>query len=128
MFSRLYKAVLLAIAVLLIVSCPLKRMMQENFLPLSLAKKGIQINPRQDSSAEYASQIFSCVAENESLFTQSTVNKKQILPLQPFFAEKSETGYALHYFLSGIEKASIAYVNTTLSNLPLFLQHRRLLI
>lgn len=111
---------------MLLVSCPFKRLLQtENNLRTS--QQSVKWNGAERKVAAYQNGC-SCAQKQRITLVKFEINKRK-LPAPEFLAEQNfQTGFSLHYFLSGTEKQYQLFSASSPSSLPLFLQHRRLLI
>jgi hypothetical protein len=119
-------AFLFLLAVLmLVVSCPFKRLLQaENNLQTS--QQSVKGNGAERKVATYQNAC-SCAQKQKITLVKFEIGKQQ-LPVPEFLAEYNfQTGFSIPYFLSGTEKQYQLF-SATSPSLPLFLQHRRLLI
>lgn len=125
---RFASACLFALAILmLVVSCPLKRAISN---PTSSP-----FSPRITySSFTQTTEVASitqatCCALKSSVALWDTKLKTQKAPLPiPFIASSGQSGFKIPYFLSGTSQPDYASETALSFQLPLFLQHRRLLI
>jgi hypothetical protein len=124
--NKTVTTVLLTLSVLiLILSCPLKRFLQLNQnTPVSIEsrikqKTGLAILVRTSNSCFSASQKTVLVQENKF--------SSHPKPDQNVTECNTQSGFDINYFLSR-SKSVIAYSENRISSLPLFLQHRSLLI
>jgi len=127
-----FTALMFVLAVLmLVVSCPVKRLLQRNFVTNATSQvRTNEINSNQPSSANYNATA-SCVAieKKVNLVNTSLLQQFKILPASLLPAHLNEqAGFGIYYFLSGISGKYVVLVFISLSSLPLFLQYRRLLI
>ncbi|HJW16685.1 MAG TPA: hypothetical protein VJ499_06180 [Flavisolibacter sp.] len=121
-------AFLFLLAVLmLVVSCPFKRLLQAENNFQAFAQQSIKWN--DNASQGIASKnTFCCSQKQKIILVKPTISKQQ-LPGSDILANQNlHTGFAIHYFLNGTERLHKAFAIPPVSTLPLFLQHRRLLI
>jgi len=125
--QRFTSAILFALAILIVVvSCPLKRML--NGTTPSASPRIAYVSVNQSSSVATPSQV-SCCALRAKVTLLGAELKAQKTPLPvPFIASISLSGFDIPYFLSGTPQTYRTTEIFLSSNLPLFLQHRRLLI
>ncbi len=129
--APVYTALMFALAVLLlVVSCPLKRLLQAATDTYSTSQVRInEVNSNQQSSAGYHAVSCVVIKKKVNLVSTASFQKFKVLPAfwhPAHFSEQS--GFSIYYFLSGIPFKYAVVISTTLSSLPLFLQYRRLLI
>lgn len=120
-------ALLFLLAVLmLVVSCPFKRLLQtENNSQTS--PQSVKWNGAERKVAAYQNTC-NCAKKQKITLVKIEISKQK-LPAPEFIAEQNfQTGFSIHYFLSGTEKQYPFFSASSPSSLPLFLQHRRLLI
>lgn len=113
-------------ALMLVASCPFKRLLQtENNSQTS--QPSVKWNGAERKVAAYQSDC-PCAKKQKITLVKFDISKQK-LPAPEFIAEKNfQTGFSIHYFLSGTEKQYPFFSASSPSSLPLFLQHRRLLI
>jgi hypothetical protein len=112
---------------MLVVSCPFKRLLQIESNPQAAAQSSVKWNSADRKVATYQTGC-SCAKKQKITLVKFEVNK-QTLPASDFLADQNfQTGFSLHYFLSGLETQYSHSAFTSFPPLPLFLQHRRLLI
>jgi hypothetical protein len=111
---------------MLVVSCPFKRLIQtENNFQAS-TQQSIKWN---DTESQTANKNTSCCVQKQKIILAKPVISKQQLPGSDILANQNLlTGFAIHYFLSGTEKTGNPYIISSVSPLPIFLRHRRILI
>lgn len=128
--AKVSSALLFSLAfLLLIVSCPLKKFLKNNFSANSTsATRSNHTNINQRTITNYSNAFNSCAVSEESVFTTDVSQQvKQQTPV--YFANIiNEPGYNTHYFLSRINYSYHPSSASLSSSLPLFLQHLRLLI
>jgi hypothetical protein len=125
--NKFSSAGLLALAfLLLVVSCPLKRILQINFAPVSSAIK-IHKAITQYNSTTYSTASCYKLKEKAVLVKANLVTQQVSSPLF-LLAFHSSQGLGDSFSLTGILQ-SYHHLNIPVPpGLPLFLQHRRLLI
>ncbi len=112
---------------MLVVSCPFKRLLQEESNHRLTAQPSPKSNGIDRQVAAYEAKF--CCAQKQKITLVKTDSKEQKIQAPDFIsAQHVQAGFALHYFLSGTEKHFSNVEPTSVSSLPLFLQHRRLLI
>ena len=112
---------------MLVVSCPFKRLLQADSHTRVAAHPSPKRNGIESQTAAYDAKF--CCAQKQKITLVTTDSKEQKLQALDFIsAQHVQTGFALHYFLSGTEKHFSNVEPALVSSLPLFLQHRRLLI
>lgn|GEM_PF-3422954 len=127
----MYTALMFAFAVmLLIVSCPLKRLLQNNFVfnSSSVVKTNLT-NINQRAGADHIATANCCAVKKKTVLVKLDLSQQCKLPV-PIY-QSNITGYPgfdINYFLSGVSYRYGILVSSDLSAPPLFLQHRRLLI
>lgn len=125
---KLYAAGVFTLALLiLVVTCPLKRMMQGG-APGSAVQK-FSRSTVHPSAATYATATSCCALKNKEPLIQSSVIKlggPSPAGIVPYLVVVQ--GFAIHYFLSTVDNTALSYLPTPSLSLPLFLQHLRLRI
>lgn len=121
-------ALLFLLAVLmLIVSCPFKRLLQTDSNIQASSQSSVKWSGAERKVAAYQNAC-SCAQKQKITLVKFEVSKQK-LPASDFLADQNgQTGFSLQYFLSGLEKNYSPSASTSVSSLPLFLHHRRLLI
>lgn len=126
---RIFAAGLCIVALLVaVISCPVKKIKQgQNFFTsLSSAQNADQALAQASTSANYT-QKACCAVKQQTLSINAHQQQAQApSPDAVFFHEAS--GFAINYFLSGTSYQSHSQTSAHPALLPLFLQHRRLLI
>lgn len=129
--NKIFSALSVALAVLiLVVSCPVKRLLQNNFVYVSTtATKSSQTNLNQRSFADYSTAGNCSLTAHNTVLVKQDLSQQDKLPL-PFHPSiiSDEAGFDLNYFLTGLNPGSFTSANTLQRSIPLFLQHLRLLI
>lgn len=124
-------AALFALAILiLVVSCPLKRLLTNNFSSqTSILSKSKPTNNTRSFSVFYSNDT-SCYTDNDKEAVLQADKIQQIKTDAPVFTANifNHTGYYIHSFLGGIKTEYNFAPTFGYSSLPLFLQHRSLLI
>ena len=129
--KKIGSAALLALAILiLVVSCPLKRLLSNN----AVSKTPTALESKQTKNNQYLSKLYStnttCTAQkNETLIFQADNSphknaEDHIITINIF----NNNGYHFHSFLDGIESEFYIAPAPGYNSIPLFIQHRRLLI
>ena len=118
---------MLALSVLmLILSCPVKKFLEINDnMPVSV-EKGIKQKTGLAISARYNSN-YCCFAKEMTVVEHENQFSSHSKPGKNFAEFAAQTGFDIHYFLSR-SKSRISNAEYTLLSLPLFLEHRSLLI
>lgn len=112
---------------LLVVSCPLKRILKDSFGTTS-SLKAYQSKVKDKSAGSYVDNN-SCYGLKEDAVQAAGNANNQKVPLPLFLSvDNSHQGFTIPYLLNGISGLSGRTLNTAYSNLPLFLCHQRLLI
>ncbi len=128
---NVYTALMFALAVmLLIVSCPLKRLLQDNFVfNSSSVVKTSQTNINQRTGADHIATANCCAVKKKTVLVKLDLSQQCKLPV-PLYQSNitGHPGFDINYFLSGISYRYGVLVSSDFSTLSLFLQHRRLLI
>ena len=128
--ATVYTALMFALAMLvLIVSCPVKRLLLTNFnSTASSSQKSNQniypgVNIENNATAD-------CSVENDKTdVIKSDVSQQHKLPLPLYLSNiNNQAGFDINYFLSGISYNITQSIASQHATLPLFLQHLRLLI
>lgn len=128
--ATIYAALMFALAVmLLVVSCPLKRLLQNNFVSNSSSAVKGQTNINHRTGADYSAFANSCADKKEIILAKPDLFKQSEL-LVPLYLSNiiRRPGFTINYFLSGTNYNYAFLVSSHYSTLPLFLQHLRLLI
>ena len=128
--ATVHTALMFALAMLvLIVSCPVKRLLLTNFnSTASSSQKSNQniypgVNIENNATAD-------CSVENDKTdVIKSDVSQQHKLPLPLYLSNiNNQAGFDINYFLSGISYNITQSIASQHATLPLFLQHLRLLI
>ena len=128
--ATVYTALMFALAMLvLIVSCPVKRLLLTNFnSTASSSQKSNQniypgVNIENNATAD-------CSVENDKTdVIKSDVSQQHKLPLPLYLSNiNNQAGFDINYFLSGISYNITQSIASQHATIPLFLQHLRLLI
>ena len=129
--SKLSLAFLFALAVLLlVVSCPLKRLLQSNdMVYTSKTTKASQTNISTRSAAQHSSIENCCAIKKKAVFVKSGLSQKVVAFAPSYLSTVSDaSGFDINYYLSGINYNSAQVEINDPSSLPHFLQHLRLRI
>jgi len=129
--KKIGSAALFALAILiLVVSCPLKRLLTNN----SISKTPTALESKQTKNNQYLSKLYSinttCSAQkNETLIFKADNSPHKnaddyIITINIF----NNNEYHSHTFLDGIESEFYLAPSSGYNSIPLFIQHRRLLI
>lgn len=123
---KITSALVFALAVLLlVVSCPLKRFLQLNTGSSISFRKGTSLQTA--TSTNY--QAASCCSIKKKIVLVEASKSKQAKPTAHVFVIHTEqSGFEIHDYLSRTDVNLHLTLPARLSPLPLFLQHRRLLI
>lgn len=113
-------------ALMLVVSCPFKRLLQAENNVQATAKQSIRGNSAERQGTAYKN--ISCCTQKQNITLANPVLSTQKLQAPDLLIDQHKSGFSIHYFLSGTKKQSEAIAISSLYPLPLFLQHRRLLI
>lgn len=128
--SKLYAASVFTLALLiLVVTCPLKRMVQGNLSASSSAQKFHRVTVHSSVAAEYTATASCCALKKKEYLIQGSVVKIGVPSpnsLVPYLTVVQ--GFGVHYFLSRADHEAPSFTPTASLSLPLFLQHLRLLI
>lgn len=121
-------ALLFLLALLmLVVSCPFKRLLQADSSARVVAHPSPKINGLDRQTAAF--EVKFCCAQKQKITLVKTESSQQEVKIPDYISSQDgQTGFALHYYLSGTEKHDRYIEPASLISLPLFLQHRRLLI
>lgn len=112
---------------MLVVSCPFKRLLQSDSNAQTSTQQSARWNGTDRKAAVYKNA--NCCAQKQKITLVKLVVSKQDVPSPHVVAgDNLQTGFAIPYFLSGTEKLHAQCFASSPSPLPLFLQHRRLLI
>jgi hypothetical protein len=123
---RFSSALLFALAVLLLaVSCPVKRFFNTNFA------NSTQQNSKQESQPGKAAKYQStscCSLKQKTILVKASFKKQNAPAPDVVLTGNSQSGFDINHFLSRTRSNQLSSAPTTIPSLPLFLQHRRLLI
>ncbi|HEY1114673.1 MAG TPA: hypothetical protein VGE66_13970, partial [Chitinophagaceae bacterium] len=126
--SKLYAAGVFTLALLvLVITCPLKRMVQQNLTASASTQKFNRPVVHQSVAVDYSDTVSCCaLKKKEHVIQASVVNPGVPSParLVPYLTVVQ--GFGIHYFLSRDDHESPAFSLTVSLSLPLFLQHLRL--
>jgi uncharacterized protein (UPF0333 family) len=129
--AKLSLAFLFALAViLLVVSCPLKRLLQSNDVVNTAATtRTNQTNINTGSLTQRAAIENCCALKKRAVFAQTNLVQKVKLS-SPLYVSNlfAERGFDIHYSLSRIKDERAYVVSSNTSSLPIYLQQLRLLI
>jgi hypothetical protein len=122
-------ALMFSLALLiLVVSCPLKRLLTDGMATSTSVPRSNQTNNNQHSVKNYSDEFNSCSISDRPVFTSDLLHTVKVQAPVYFQNIFNEPGYNIHYFLSGINYRYHSSTASLNSPLPLFLQHLRLLI
>lgn len=125
--NKIVTAVLLSLSVLvLVLSCPLKRFLQTNQNTWSNVERGSSQKAGFANTVRYHSNCC-CTSLHKTVIAQENKMTSHPGPVQHFGTLTGQSGFDIQYFLSRSETIVARPVHN-LSPLPLFLQHRSLLI
>jgi hypothetical protein len=121
-------AFLFLIAILmLVVSCPFKRLLQAENNIQAFAQQSTKWN--NTISQGITSNSSSCCSQKlKTTLVNPDKTKQQLTGPDIVSTRNLQTGFTIHYFLSGAERLYKPFPSSSVSSLPLFLQHCRLLI
>ncbi len=125
-------AVLFALAIMIpVVSCPLKKLLHSEYIPgSSLPARTNETNTSQRTSNDYNAAANNCYAARNKIFLTNSYSLQRVKV--PAGGDLSYTttraGFESNYFLNSTHPPAGISVFTHRSELPLFLQHLRLLI
>ena len=128
--ATVYTALMFALAMLvLIVSCPVKRLLLTNFNSSASSSQKNNQNIYHSANLENNAAANCSIVNDKSVVIKSDVLQQHILHL-PFYISNinNKAGFNINYFLSGISYNSTQSIASQHTTLPLFLQHLRLLI
>lgn len=112
---------------MLVVSCPVKRLLQAQSSVQAWAQKSVKWNGA--GRQETVHKNTSCYVQKQKITRVEIAVSNQEQQTPGFSSDQNvQAGFGLHYFLSGTEMHASSAISTSVSPLPLFLQHRRLLI
>lgn len=111
---------------MLVVSCPVKRLLQSGN-NLQTSQQSVKWNGAERQVAAYHNAC-SCAKKQKITLVKFEISKQKLLVPEFLAAQNFQSGFPLHYFLNGTEKQYQRFFASSPSSLPLFLQHRRLLI
>lgn len=129
--AKLSLAFLFALAVLLlVVSCPLKRLLQSNdIVNTSTTTRTNQTKINSSLSTQLASVENCCAVKKTAVFAKTNLVQKVKLSSPSYVSNLfTERGFDIHYSLSRIKDGPAYVVSSNTSSLPIYLQHLRLLI
>ena len=121
---------LFALAVLLVVSCPLKRILQinvtSNYSPVT---KISQTNINKSTDADFGASDTCCALKKKTLFDKSTLTQKVQRVIPFYFSDVTNaTGFNINHYLSRMHRQPAYVISSPHSSLPSYLQHLRLRI
>lgn len=122
------KAFLFLIAILVLVfSCPFKRLLQAENNIQAFAQQSLRWNKTvtQDKTNKGTT---CCSQKSKTTLVSQDHFMQQVPGPDVLYIQNIHTGFGIHYFLSGTESIYKPFTSNPVSSLPLFLQHRRLLI
>jgi len=112
---------------MLVGSCPFKRLLQHHIQTQASTQMPVKWNSPQQKRAAYGNTSC-CSLKQKTTLAKTTITKHEV-PSPHFFADMNvPSGFAIYYFLNGTDNRYNHSASLSLSSLPLFLQHRRLLI
>ena len=116
--------------VLLVVSCPLKRILQNDFTARSSSPvRTNQTNINLATASDYYALADGCGIKQQVTFGKFNLSQKVNIPISTALSYIStQSGFGLNYFLSRISFKNTILSASIPSLLPLFLQHLLLLI
>ncbi len=128
--ATVYTAVMFALAMLvLIVSCPVKRLLLTNFNSTASSSQKSNQNIYQGVNIENNATADCSVENDKTDVIKSDVSQQHKLPLPLYLSNiNNQAGFDINYFLSGISYNITQSIASQHATLPLFLQHLRLLI
>lgn len=129
--ANIYTAFMYALAVmLLVVSCPVKRLLQNNiFLNSSTSIRSNQTNISQRTGADYNDPSICCAAKKKTILVKLNLPRQVKLPAPLHLPNISnQPGFDLNYFSSGLSYHYPVIATSFLSAVPLFQRHLRMLI
>ena len=114
---------------LLVVSCPLKLVLQKDFVSKSSSPvRTNQTNINQATASDYTSTDGCEVKQKAKLTKFNESHRVKIPAFTNLSYISNQAGFGLHHFLSGISFKNTFLSKSIFPSLPLFLQHLRLLI
>jgi hypothetical protein len=126
---RFSAAGLCALAILiLLVSCPLKRMLYSNAVSLTSIQKSKPATSSRTVLGHYAKSTYDCAAQKKEPFVNVGYTLKQVVSPFYFPGDQYGSSFGIAYFLSRIKNQPASTTVSKISSLPLFLHQRRLLI
>lgn len=128
--ATVYTALMFALAMLvLIVSCPVKRLLLTNFNSTASSSQKSNQNIYQGVNIENNATADCSVENDKTDVIKSDVSQQHKLPLPLYLSNiNNQAGFDINYFLSGISYNITQSIASQHATLPLFLQHLRLLI
>ncbi|MBN8717988.1 hypothetical protein SAMN05444410_101367 [Hydrobacter penzbergensis] len=123
---KVSSAMIFVLAVLLlVVSCPLKRFLQTNAGSSITFQKGTKAQTITNTNYKAAS----CCSIKKKVVLVEAAKLKQTKPASTLLTiYNQQSGFSIHHYLSSLDAHVYPSGSIKLSSLPLFLQHRRLLI
>lgn len=124
-------ALLFALAVmLLVVSCPLKRLLQNDFSAGSSSPlRTNQTNINQATASDYYISNDGCGVKQKAELTKfKTLRQVKISAFTNLSYISNQAGFGLNYLLSRIKDEFVYPISFNTSSLPIYLQHLRLRI
>lgn len=125
--GKIYSAIVFVLAFLLLVaSCPLKKFLHLN----NNSSFNFQNESQTPTSATTNYSASSCCSVKQKTVLVKAPELTQAKTFQIFFTDQvSQKGFAIYNFLSRLDEVQhSSFPVATYSPLPLFLQHRRLLV
>lgn len=113
----------------LVITCPLKRMLQGNLSASASTQKFSRSTVHQSTAADYTTTASCCALKNKEHVIHSSIVKPGVpspASLVPYLTVVQ--GFGIHYFLSRVDNESASFTPTASLSLPLFLQQLRLRI
>ena len=111
---------------MLLLSCPIKRVLQQRAADTWEIASKTSVGPKANRTAAAYSVSVCCDGKKQAVGSSVNAAKyKSNLQVADFYA--AQTGFGIHYFLSRLSADAVDQFSASQS-LPLFLQHRRLLI
>lgn len=128
--SKLFAAGIFTLALLmLVVTCPLKRMVQVNLSANTTAQKFHHATVHYSAATEHTAVASCCALKKKEHMLQGSVVKIRVPSpnsIVPYLTVVQ--GFGIHYFLSRAGREHSSILPAASLSLPLFLQHLRLRI
>ena len=128
--ANVYTVFMAALAVIILfVSCPLKRVLQNDFAAgSSTPVRTNQTNINQPTTSDFYASNEVCGVNQKAELTKFKTSQKVIPAFTNLSHISLQSGFDINYLLSRIKDEPAYSVSSKTTSLPLYLQHLRLLI